>query len=343
MAFCLDMGYWRRPELGEPASGLTPPPAHFMTSKITRFARFLVVGASGVVVNMGTLILLTERLGCPYAISSLFAISLSILSNFALNNAWTWSDRRTGTVGHRLAKYVVVASVTAFGGNWCLLILLTRFFGVDYRISNLIGIAVGMALNFALNHTWTFRGHSPGSRFTWQPLERDRLKQLLTVRGISSRWALIAAILLALALALRFAAMAGMPLVPEEAYYWMYSQHPSLSYFDHPPMVAWQIWFGTQLFGNTEFGVRTSVTLTMLAASGVMYVFGRIWYGREAAFVAALLLQILPVYFGAGMIATMDPALVFFWLVCLVGVSVALRQERTWGWYLAGFGLGGAL
>jgi dolichol-phosphate mannosyltransferase len=161
--------------------------------------------------------------------------------------------------------------------------------------------------------------------------------------GISPRWNVTVAVLLAMTLGLRVAAMAGMPLVPEEAFYWMYSQHPSLSYYEHPPMVAWLIWLGTQLFGNTEFGVRVGVELMMLAASGVMYVFSRIWFGREAALVAALLLQILPVYFGAGLIATMDSELMFFWLVCLLGVSVALRRQRAWGWYLAGAGLGGAI
>jgi len=165
----------------------------------------------------------------------------------------------------------------------------------------------------------------------------------LKLSKIPHRWAVAIVALLAAALGLRVAAMAGTTLVPEEAYYWMYSQHPSLSYFDHPPMVAWLIGIGTQLFGNTEFGVRVSGALLMLAASGVMFVFGRMWFGRGPALLAALLLQALPVYFGSGLIATMDSALVFFWLVCLVGVSVALRQQRAWGWYLAGFGLGGAM
>ena len=145
------------------------------------------------------------------------------------------------------------------------------------------------------------------------------------------------------ALGLRIAAMAGMTLVPEEAYYWMYWQHPSLSYFDHPPMVAWLIGAGTRLFGDTELGVRIGGALLMLASSGLMYVFGRQWFGQKAAVAAALLLQVLPIYFGAGLIATMDSALVFFWLAGLVGVTVALRQHRAWGWYLAGVGLGGAM
>ena len=122
-----------------------------------RLARFSAVGASGVAVNMGILIALKSGLGLPVAISSLIAIELSILSNFALNNAWTWSDRRTTPLGQRLIKYHAVAGITALASNWFLLIVLTQFFGIDYRISNLIGIAAGMVLNFSWNHAWTFK------------------------------------------------------------------------------------------------------------------------------------------------------------------------------------------
>ena len=34
-------------------------------------------------------------------------------------------------------------------------------------------------------------------------------------------------------------------LIPDEAYYWNYAQHMDLSFYDHPPMVAWLIWLGT--------------------------------------------------------------------------------------------------
>ncbi len=26
---------------------------------------------------------------------------------------------------------------------------------------------------------------------------------------------------------------------PDEAYYWLWGQHPGLSYYDHPPLQAW--------------------------------------------------------------------------------------------------------
>ncbi|MCI0655426.1 MAG: hypothetical protein L0Y39_13290 [Methylococcaceae bacterium] len=67
------------------------------------------------------------------------------------------------------------------------------------------------------------------------------MKRHLDLHGIFKHWKLTIIILLAVTLALRVAAMIWMTLVPEEAYYWMYSQHPGRCYFDHPPMIAWLI------------------------------------------------------------------------------------------------------
>jgi dolichol-phosphate mannosyltransferase len=161
--------------------------------------------------------------------------------------------------------------------------------------------------------------------------------------GLSSRAVQWFAILIAASVLLRFLAMATVPLVPEEAYYWMYSQHPSLSYFDHPPMVAWVIGAGTKIFGDTEFGVRFVGCLLMLGTTATMYRFARAWYGRGAAIIATALTLVLPLFFGAGFIATMDSPLLFFWMVALIGVTAALKDGKWWGWYLAGIGLGGAM
>lgn len=149
--------------------------------------------------------------------------------------------------------------------------------------------------------------------------------------------------LLLLALVLRLAGMIGTPLIPEEAYYWMYAQHLSIGYYDHPPMVGWIIAAGTWIFGDNEFGVRILGSLLMLGASGLTYLFGRIWFGRSAGLLAAAMLHILPIFYGIGFLATMDSALLFFWALCLVGVTVALRRGWTWGWYVAGVALGGAM
>lgn len=174
------------------------------------------------------------------------------------------------------------------------------------------------------------------------------MNHTLTLRAfptlpIAKGWAGVFFALLALAFALRVVGMFRIPLIPEEAYYWMYAQHPNLSYYDHPPMVAWVIGLGTALFGDNEFGVRIVGNLMMVGASVLMYAFGRMWFGRTAGLLSALLLQLLPMYFCTGFIATMDSPLVFFWMLCLLGVSFALREDRVWGWYVAGLGLGAAM
>src|SRR5437764_11809052 len=35
----------------------------------------------------------------------------------------------------------------------------------------------------------------------------------------------------------------------DEAYYWLWGQHPALSYFDHPPLHAWALWAMSMIFG----------------------------------------------------------------------------------------------
>ena len=40
---------------------------------------------------------------------------------------------------------------------------------------------------------------------------------------------------------IRLAAAALVPLTEDEAYYRLWSQHLSLGYYDHPPMIAWWI------------------------------------------------------------------------------------------------------
>src|SRR5215210_194994 len=59
-----------------------------------RFWKFALVGTSGVLVNMVTLIVLAEVLDAHKVIAWMFAVGLSILSNFLLNNAFTWRDIR---------------------------------------------------------------------------------------------------------------------------------------------------------------------------------------------------------------------------------------------------------
>ncbi len=142
---------------------------------------------------------------------------------------------------------------------------------------------------------------------------------------------------------LRFLLCGIIELLPEEAYYWTYSQHPALGYYDHPPMVAWVIAVGTTLFGDTALGVRFVTFLLWIASAGLLFLTARMWFGRRTALMATLFFTLLPIYVGTGLIVTPDGPLVFFWLATLYLISSALHTGRGGYWLLAGVTFGGAL
>ncbi|MGD9488623.1 MAG: GtrA family protein [Calditrichaceae bacterium] len=120
--------------------------------------KFSIVGSSGVLVNMFVLYALTEYFKIYYMVSSIIAIELSILANFTLNEAWTWADRKKSGNYSRIVRYHLSVGIAAVLANGVLLVVLTEIFDIYYLISNLIGIAAGMLLNFVINDLWTFAG-----------------------------------------------------------------------------------------------------------------------------------------------------------------------------------------
>jgi dolichol-phosphate mannosyltransferase len=123
-----------------------------------RFLKFGIVGASGILVNMGILYVLTEYASLKYFIASPIAIETSILSNFFINLVWTWSDRSgVGSVWTKLVRYHIGAGATAIFVNYLILVGLTELVHLHYLVSNLIGIAFGTLSNFVVNDLWTFK------------------------------------------------------------------------------------------------------------------------------------------------------------------------------------------
>lgn len=141
-------------------------------------------------------------------------------------------------------------------------------------------------------------------------------------------------------LCLRFVTAFLIELTPQEAYYWSYAMHPALSYFDHPPMVAWVIGAGYFLLGKCEMGVRIGGLLLTLLSTGLLYALGKLWFNKKVGLWAALLFQLLPLFFVYGVLITPDVPLIFFWLLTLYLFSIALHEDQKWAWYLAGAALG---
>ena len=110
------------------------------------FIKFNLVGATGVPVNEGLVILFVFlRVDLLYA--GAMAIEVSILSNFFLNDFWTFRDRRHGHIAARLAKFNALMLV-GLVVNLAILFAGTEYLGIHYAISNLLGIGVASLLRY---------------------------------------------------------------------------------------------------------------------------------------------------------------------------------------------------
>jgi len=125
------------------------------------FVRFMITGASGVVVNLGSfqLLLLT---GMHQLLASPIAIELSIVSNFLINNYWTFGGRNlAGRTRIRGLKFnlVSVLTLTLSYGTFALLFWL--FPQAHPVLLQGFAILPGTLANYFLNIYWTFREHKP--------------------------------------------------------------------------------------------------------------------------------------------------------------------------------------
>lgn len=129
------------------------------TGELLRFVKFCLVGGSGIGVNIGLLWLLTELGGLPYIISAAISIESSIISNFMLNDFFTFHDRRSPGAKSRLQRLLKfnLASLAGMGINMGTLWLLTEVAGIYYLLSQLCGIAVAALWNYSLSTWWTWR------------------------------------------------------------------------------------------------------------------------------------------------------------------------------------------
>ena len=130
------------------------------SKRLEELIKFGIVGGSGVLVNMGLLYILTRFLSIRLEIASALAIEVSILSNFFLNNLWTFKKRETHVpFWSRLLRYHLVTGLAGIV-NYLVLLLLVKTLGWHDMLSNLIGIAIGTIINYSLNSLWTWRVRS---------------------------------------------------------------------------------------------------------------------------------------------------------------------------------------
>jgi len=132
----------------------------------------------------------------------------------------------------------------------------------------------------------------------------------------------------------------GLPqLAPQEAYYWNYSRHLALSYFDHPPLHAWLIYLSTRL-GTSEFTVRLFAPLFAFGTAYFCFLAGKLLFNARVAFYFALVLNAILIFNIGSVILTPDVPLLFFWTLSLFLFARLVTTGKGKYWYPLGICLG---
>ncbi|MGD0780562.1 MAG: glycosyltransferase [Dehalococcoidales bacterium] len=128
------------------------------TGEFLRFVKFIAVGLTGTAVNLGVLKLVTVFTTWNDKVQLIPGIEVSIITNFLLNDFFTFADRRTGKTASffgRMLKYNLLAFAGAFI-NWGVAALMVNA-GVNIYLSDFVGILIAFLWNYFFSTIWAWK------------------------------------------------------------------------------------------------------------------------------------------------------------------------------------------
>lgn len=154
----------------------------FRPKEAIRFAKFLIVGTIGFVIDFGTLTILVEVFNLPEVveantgfsttvgliIANTISFTLAVLSNFTLNRYWTYPESRGKRKRVQLPQFSLVSVIGLLINN-TILALATPLFDLliknvvflqgridGYVPAKIVATIVVLFWNFFINRYWTF-------------------------------------------------------------------------------------------------------------------------------------------------------------------------------------------
>lgn len=162
----------------------------------------------------------------------------------------------------------------------------------------------------------------------------DKLKELFT----PERSFFTLSILFICLLRLVFVGKMGM--MPQDAYYNFYADHLSLSYYDHPPAIAYILKLFTLVFGRNVFALKLADTVVTLCTIYVFYKLACLFLSRYEVQKAMILLLSTFMVTILSLISTPDVPLLLFWSLSLLMLYKAVFQQKKWHWLWVGLCIG---
>ncbi|MGZ6393222.1 MAG: ArnT family glycosyltransferase [Pseudobdellovibrionaceae bacterium] len=126
---------------------------------------------------------------------------------------------------------------------------------------------------------------------------------------------------------------------PDEAYYWMWSHHMQLSYFDHPPFIAWLFYLGHWLEPYGQL-LRLPIVLTGHLTFLVWYFILKPQFPWEKYKYWYALAFFSPLVGFGSMVGTPDVPLLLFWSLAIYFFQQSLSHQKARYYFLLGASLG---
>ncbi len=142
-----------------------------------------------------------------------------------------------------------------------------------------------------------------------------------------------------LSLPFKLILVALLPLTNDESYYWVWSQNLQLSYYDHPPIVAWLFWLGEQVRW-VDGMVRWPGVVLGHVTIGLWLLLLRPILTEEQRFYWLLLALFSPLIGGTHLIVTPDLPLLFFNALSLLLLVRWMKQREPLVAALLGVAMG---
>jgi len=129
-------------------------------------------------------------------------------------------------------------------------------------------------------------------------------------------------------------------LMPQDAYYYFYGEHLALSYYDHPPAIAYILRFFTFIFGKKVFVLKLADTVVTFLTIISFYKLSRLFLSYHVAQKALILLFSTLMITLLSLVSTPDVPLLLCWSLSLIVLYHAVFLQQRMYWILAGLMMG---
>jgi putative flippase GtrA len=121
-----------------------------------RWLKFNAVGAVGIAVQLGALVVLRSGLHMNYLWATALAVEAAVVHNYPWHERFTWADRARGGFQSFLKFNVATGSISILG-NVVIMEVLVAIAGFNYVVANVAAIAVCSIANFLVNDRCVFK------------------------------------------------------------------------------------------------------------------------------------------------------------------------------------------